>query len=538
MAANAVRQYPLIMQLPSLALRHYWPYAALAIVLLALLGAILVLNGGHFVYTLDDPYIHLAFSEQLARGHFGLVAQEPASPSSSVLYPLLLVPLAGTALHQFQPLLWNAVAIFAALFLWLHLIRRLVLDTAADPVLPGILSLLALILLNHAGLVFSGMEAGLQIALSLATTIGLIELLARDRLRWWLVAGIVLGPLIRYENLAMSLPAVVILASFARWRIAAVCALLLGAGLGAYALYCHSIGLPPLPGSLLVKVSVETSLGPLGVLAQEAKRLYTIIAYGRSDLPVMLLIGLLALNFIFARPSPQRRRERVLIGFALVVLLAQFAYGGHGMLGRYDVYAWSSGLAVAGYVNRAVLNRGAAFGWQRNALAALAILVCVFPFTAAMALSTPLASNNIYLQQFQMRRFLVDFVKMPALVNDAGLTAYRNPNGIVDIVGLGSEEVRHLRRLGRFNATTLDALAASRGVELAMVYQYWFEGHLPPSWIELGRLRLNRALISAAGVEVTVYATRPAGVDRIRSALRDFAATLPNGATFEFSSAR
>jgi hypothetical protein len=525
----------------SVALRFQarWPYVVLALVLLGLLGAILILNGGHFVYTLDDPYIHLAFSEQLIGGHFGLVPQERASPSSSVLYPLLLMPLSGTPLHEFQPLFWNLLAVFAALFLWLHLLRHLVLDIGAGAILPGVLALLAMVLLNHVGLVFSGMEAGLQITLSLATAIGLIELAARDRLRWWLVAGIIAGPLIRYENLALSLPAILLLAGFGRGRMAIACGLLIGGLLGAYALYCRSIGLPPLPGSLLVKLGVDTSLGLFGFLLHEVKRLFLIVVYGRSDLPVLLLIGLLGLNFVFTRPTPRRGRERALIGFGLVVLLAQFAYGGHASLGRYDVYAWSSGLAVALYINRDAFARlAAAFGPRRAALAAAAVLVCVFPFTAFMSLATPLAANNIYLQQFQMRRFLVDFAALPALVNDAGLTAYRNPNGILDIIGLGSEEVRQLRGAGNFDAAAVQRLVERRGIELAMVYRDWLGSELPPSWIALGRLHLHRPLISAAGADVTIYATRPGAVDRLRAALQRFAATLPAGATLETVVAR
>ena len=36
------------------------------------------------------PYIHLALSEGIARGHYGINAAEAASPSSSVLWPYLL----------------------------------------------------------------------------------------------------------------------------------------------------------------------------------------------------------------------------------------------------------------------------------------------------------------------------------------------------------------------------------------------------------------------------------------------------------------
>ena len=47
-----------------------------------------------------------------------------------------------------------------------------------------------------------------------------------------------------------------------------------------------------------------------------------------------------------------------------------------------------------------------------------------------------------------MRRFVLEHVKAPVAVNDVGLVAYRNPYMVLDLIGLGSEEVR-LQRLGR-----------------------------------------------------------------------------------------
>src|SRR3546814_5115925 len=63
------------------------------------------------------------------------------------------------------------------------------------------LAILALAAVNAVGLVFSGMESGLQVMLALAACVGLAEFLHDGKVRWWLVGGIVLGPLIRYENL-------------------------------------------------------------------------------------------------------------------------------------------------------------------------------------------------------------------------------------------------------------------------------------------------------------------------------------------------
>ncbi len=54
----------------------YLPMVVPIIVLSAILAfelfAIYRLNGGIFVYPLDDAYIHLALAENLAKGHYGV----------------------------------------------------------------------------------------------------------------------------------------------------------------------------------------------------------------------------------------------------------------------------------------------------------------------------------------------------------------------------------------------------------------------------------------------------------------------------------
>src|SRR5688500_1729549 len=98
--------------------------AYLPVILLAMLTAIelvviLLLNEGQFVYTLDDPYIHLALAENIARGHYGVNHSEYSAPSSSILWPFLLAPFSMFKLDHYAPLLINflvsigIVALFA-----------------------------------------------------------------------------------------------------------------------------------------------------------------------------------------------------------------------------------------------------------------------------------------------------------------------------------------------------------------------------------------------------------------------------------------
>ena len=66
--------------------RWLWRLAPYAIVLLLAAietAAIVYFCDGKFFYTLDDPYIHLALSDNIFHGHYGLNAGEFSSPSNS-----------------------------------------------------------------------------------------------------------------------------------------------------------------------------------------------------------------------------------------------------------------------------------------------------------------------------------------------------------------------------------------------------------------------------------------------------------------------
>ena len=51
------------------------------------------LAANHFIFSLDDAYIHLAVAENILKGGYGINIPEYSSPSSSILFPYLLAAL-------------------------------------------------------------------------------------------------------------------------------------------------------------------------------------------------------------------------------------------------------------------------------------------------------------------------------------------------------------------------------------------------------------------------------------------------------------
>jgi hypothetical protein len=142
--------------------------------------------------------------------------------------------------------------------------------------------------------------------------------------------------------------------------------------------------------------------------------------------------------------------------------------------------------------------------------------------------ATPVASLGIYEQHYQMHRFAADFYKQPVGVNDLGWVSYRNPNYVLDLWGLGSEEARTMRTAAASDPAWLGRLVAAHKVAVAMIYDEWFPGQIPASWRKIAVLKAARR-ITAAFDTVSFYATSADAAPAALAALRDFGRTLPAG---------
>src|SRR5581483_7242562 len=79
------------------------PYLLFMVLVGFELVAIMALNHGMLVYTLDDAYIHLALAERILGGTYGINLHEVAAPASSILWPFLLAPFARLAGFTLMP---------------------------------------------------------------------------------------------------------------------------------------------------------------------------------------------------------------------------------------------------------------------------------------------------------------------------------------------------------------------------------------------------------------------------------------------------
>ena len=502
---------------------HAWPYSSpLSITSLLI---ILHLNGGQFSYSLDDPYIHLALAERLSHGVYGINPGETVTPSSSILWPYLLVPGVGSAWHPFLPLFYNLL--LGSLSAWLigSMSRGFAwLEPGSHRFLRcWLLSLLLVLAASLVGLTFTGMEHVLQGLIAVSCAYGLMEAYHLRPVPGWCVALVILGPAVRYENFVLCIALAVGLYAQRRSGLAFLTLILSLLIPASFAVFLLRHGLPPLPNSVLAKGAAFAS--QKGVVANLLATMRTnslryLLVWKRWPTTIFLPI-LLILVWRARRVKPH---FLVLVGATLAVLLQMLA-GSYNWFHRYEVYTTIFAIMIVLSVSTAMQLR-IPF-WT----VVLLLLFADLPYVNTLV-STPRASQNIYQQQFQMHRFVEQYGGNFA-ANDIGWVSYELPSSVymLDLFGLASSEALHQVQK---TPTWLDDVTRRHKVGLVMINPVWFP-ITPRDWKPVARLTLGVPSAIAASSDVYFYQTpfgTPQDRENLALLLHTFASGVPRGVPF------
>lgn len=491
--------------------------------------SVMVINRGLFTYMLDDPYIHLAVAEGLAKsGHYGVNPGEVSAPCSSPLWPFLMVPFARLPGFTLVPLVLSAAAAFITALLALGRVRRLSPPRDGDrsgAMLRAAVVICFLLATNAIGLVFTGMEHSLQVLLAVVVAEGMLRLAEGAPPGKGFYLAVVAGPWVRYENMALTLAAVILCFALGRRRQAFLLGAAALAGLAVFSGYLVSLGLSPVPASITAK---STFVGEAPVMAV-LKNLKNSINLGRGMI-VALGVALLAGIALAWRGE---RAWRVAAGCLALAGFLHLVAGAYGWVNRYEIYilaalVWGLAALAGKVLESAGIHPSRRLGWALLPLAP----VIGFPYLFGL-MTLPLAANNIYEQQYQMHRLAADYWRKPVAVNDLGYVGFRNDRYVLDLWGLASPQALKAR-MRHEDPAWMNVLAEKHGVGLAMIYSAWFP-ELPAGWKKVGALRLSRKLITPAGGEVSIYATKPEFVPEITEALNRFRKSLPREGMLEIS---
>jgi len=500
--------------------------------------ALLNENHGVFTYILDDPYIHLRLAEQILAGNYGVNAGEYSSPSSSVVWSILLIPFVAWGFADWSALILNILSGGMVLFLSELILQRIFI-TKAHPDRGELLLLSTLLIMPLCSgilpFTFSGMEHTLQMAFALVVILSWIVLCTEKRFYWWGVAAVVVGPTIRYENAAYSFATVVLLYRMRSegyrfpsvFRSSPILCVILSImavlPLGIFGLFLLSLGLDVLPLSVTAK----------SMYAMSGLNLLTITTQLRNVFSSWLGAWLVLFTFFFTAFKLWSSRASLLEKeFALAsaipgILLMTLGRVDTSPLPRYEGAFWFTALIGVLFLSRHLIAR--LLSEHREIVFVPFLVLTLFILGKPhISLYTKIAtaSNNIYRQQYQMGRFVKEIFRAPVAVNDLGLVSIRNPNYVLDLWGLGSKEALDLRMSGEIDQKWMGELVAKKDVGLVMLYEPWF-GPLPRNWQKVAELHLKSISLLLGGKTVSFYLTKPELAEKVIADLAAFQKILP-----------
>lgn len=490
------------------------------LVFFALTVRVLYLTDYSFNYSLDDPYVHLALSDQIAQGHYGLVAGKPASPSSSILYPFLLAIFSRIPCHVFVPLILGWIALIASILT----LRRI----GSEVKLRG-WQLITIVFLvaatcNLFGLPFNGMEHGLHVAITLWVLYGVFKLTnEKSSPRFFLVA-LILCPLLRYEGLSVTVAGIMVLICYCRWYEAGAVTTILIILMGSFSVMLAKLGLPLLPHSVLLKSGMSTNQNNPSLLHIYSDN--AIHSLGDRQGVVLLMLWLISLVGLLLSKNKQTKGNNTLAAFVSIIVLGHVVFGHFGWFGRYEIYAFIVTLIVAFWAWRdSFVDVIESYPFRSTGLLAVFLVLIGAPYIE-VTLKTPEGAQDIYLQQAQMRKFTVEYYHNAVAVNDIGLLSYRNPYSVVDLWGLG------YGRPDVINQEWMTQQVNRNNVGIVMIYREWFNEAIPFQWVHLGDLKFQRNTVSVANNTVQFYLTEIGDLKASQAALYSFIDHLPSKTQF------
>jgi hypothetical protein len=516
-----------------------WPLVAatalLVISVAVLLGFSLERTGGRLVYALDDPYIHMAMAKNLAQHQvWGVGPSEFTSSSSSLLWTSSIAALfAAFGVREAIPFVINVAV---ALILVGVLFRRL--SSRLHPPYVFMCLVVAIFAAPLPALIFAGQEHILHALVTLVFVDGAATWLAaprsgiRDRTFLILCGLAVLLPLIRYEGLFLVGIVAALATLVRRWSEALLLLLACVAPVVIYGAISASHGWYWLPNSVLIKAS-RPDFSSLADIA----RTFGYNAYSRlmgvPALGFLVYASLAAFMLRFARGARDRLQWMLAIFLMMALAHAQFAQPQAFWFFRYEAYlivvGWSGfALALGEWLDATRVRETRKSHFVHAALVLALIGLSPLPERALRSLVlVPRATANIYSQQYQMGLFLREFYRgAPVALNDIGAASFLGDIEPFDLVGLANREVAR-RMLNRwYQYDDIQELTDAADVRIAIVYDAWFRGRIPPTWRRAGTWVIPDNVVNGSDT-VTFYAVRRDAFPELRSHLQEFSHKLP-----------
>lgn len=492
--------------------------------LVAILEYITLIKTNHvFCYPLDDTFIHLAVAKNAAlHGTWGVSANEWVSTSSSPLFTgLLTVMIKLFGQHVYLPFILAMIGSFIMIGAMQTELNRYSTLSVAQKSAVIIITIFVGAIPSLSAL---GMEHTFQIAFSLLFVHAAANVLSSPQPKssdiWVAALWGALMTFTRYENSFIVVSVCGFLLLQKRFSAFIIIGAVSAAPLVLFGLYAVSHGGFFIPNSIQIKVRDNYKQLLNGGLAMLE------VAASISGLIVISL-------FILIDKLRKKEIDRTfyILGIFVISGLFHSVFGGFGWFYRYEAY-----LIVLGCFHLLILF----FEWYKNRkpqtdksylLVGLMALLFTFnlPLRGMNALRNYIRSTyNIYEQQYQMGLFVKEYYNGKAIAaNDIGAISYLADIQMIDLWGLGSNEVTKARKDHYWNDPFLDTLVHKKNASIAIIYDSWFTPALYSKWQKAGTWEVSYSFM-LGDTKVSFYAIDPAAAEKLKANLKAFSKKLPS----------
>ncbi|MGE8553558.1 MAG: hypothetical protein ACN6OB_06435 [Chryseobacterium jejuense] len=483
---------------------------------------------GHYIYLLDDAYIHLAMAKNFALYEvWGMTKYQFSSTSSSPLFTYILSVLIKVFGNNDQiPLYFNVIfsigtlyvlsAYYAEVFKEVKKTVLAVLFTAFFIVLP----------LN----ILSGMEHVFQVFLFAINIFCFFHYKDRKLAVFGFYFSLLLMGLVRFESMFYFVILAFMFVLVRKWKEALFILLLGFIPIIAFCAYNYQQDGYFFPNSVVVKgtkLSLDANiLGQLKVILLD-NLLLNISFYKIGIFPLLL-----CLVFIYRESKVKTVKEIwrdnfLLIVFSLLMICHAMFADLKGHL-RYEAYILTGFCMVLIPRCKELFFNLTAY-IKKEKLVILLIAANVFLMLYKCWVAHHIMSNggkNIYEQQVQSAKFLHQFYNTSKVVaNDIGAISYFTNIHLLDIAGLGSVETIHFnenkkgfdQKFGNF----LSKYCLDHQYDIAVVYEGWLQGYVPSYWKKAGTLKIEDK-ITVARLEVSIYSIDAKNLEELKQNIKKF----------------
>jgi hypothetical protein len=482
---------------------------------------------GHYVYLIDDAYIHLAMAKNFALHNvWGVTKYEFSSTSSSPLFTYLLSVLIKIFGNNDQISLYFNVIFGAGIVYVLNQYFSGIFESVKNIVIAVLFTLFFSVL--HLQLL-SGMEHIFHVFLFVLNIFCLSNFKNKTAVLGFYLSLFLIG-LVRFESMFFFVILAFAFMLIKKWKEAV---LTLIAGFLPIVIFCyfnyqHDGYL--FPNSVVVK---GTKFTLDSNFPNQLKSIFldnfllNISFYKIGFFPVVMCLIFILRDFKKKTFHDLIKDNFLLIIISLLMICHSMFADLKGAF-RYEAYV------LAGF-SMALIPKAKGFFEDFNSyikkekLISGLIIINVVLLIYKCSFAHKILDNggkNIYEQQIQSAKFLHSYYNTSKVVaNDIGAITYFTDIHLLDIVGLGSKVMIPFTENKKPIDNDFEAFLAqytfTNKYDVAVIYDEWFQGHVPKNWKKAAVLKIKNP-ISVSQDEVSIYSVNNKNLLQLKKNIKKF----------------